>query len=146
MTKRIPTPRSQPGSPGNGASHQQGTPRGRGAQPGNNNALKHGFYSRSWKPHYLAGLENTQPACLDDEITMLRVYIRRTFEAGGAASDLQTTSALLRALILACQALTRLLKTRCFLPRADQSELQQALAQALQAAAHKTGGHEQSSL
>jgi hypothetical protein len=52
--------------------------RKRGAQPGNTNALKHGFYAkhqRSGEVLDLAGVEGLQ-----DEIGMYRILLRRLFE------------------------------------------------------------------
>jgi hypothetical protein len=54
--------------------------RKRGAQPGNLNALKHGFYSRSFKELENADLEAMIAEDLDSEIAMLRVVVRRAFE------------------------------------------------------------------
>jgi hypothetical protein len=64
----------------------------RGAQPGNLNALKHGFYSRSFKDLENTDLEAMLAQDLDSEIAMLRVVVRRAFElsttpAGEAESD-----------------------------------------------------------
>ena len=49
--------------------------RNRGGQPGNLNALKHGFYSK----HFLKGevLEVEEAGNLQEEIKMMRVIIRR---------------------------------------------------------------------
>jgi len=51
----------------------------RGAQPGNNNALKHGFYARKFSKLELTDLD-TITAALTDEIAMLRVAARRLFD------------------------------------------------------------------
>ena len=56
----------------------------RGAQPGNNNALKHGFYSRKFRPQENIDLEAITATGLQDEIAMIRVAIRRLFEAASA--------------------------------------------------------------
>lgn len=52
----------------------------RGAQPGNLNALKHGFYSRSFKDLENTDLEAMLAQDLESEIAMLRVVVRRAFE------------------------------------------------------------------
>ena len=53
------------------------TTRKRGAQPGNTNALKHGFYTKNFSLAERRGLEATQEIVLADEIALLRVLIRR---------------------------------------------------------------------
>ena len=56
----------------------------RGAQPGNLNALKHGFYSRSFKELENSDLEAMLAQDLESEIAMLRVVVRRAFELSTA--------------------------------------------------------------
>ena len=51
----------------------------RGAQAGNTNALKHGFYSRQFREIDLSDLDALQ-AGLEQEIAMLRVQMRRSLE------------------------------------------------------------------
>lgn len=53
--------------------------RKKGAQPGNINALKHGFYSRFFVDTELTDLESITPD-LTPEIAMLRVITRRLFD------------------------------------------------------------------
>ena len=53
--------------------------RPRGGQPGNSNALKHGFYSRKFKDLDVKDLQAVT-ATIDDEIAALRVAARRVFE------------------------------------------------------------------
>jgi hypothetical protein len=85
--------------------------RGRGAPPGNTNALKHGFYSRRLKRSDLSGIEYCD-ARLQEEITMLRVFTRRVIELGKDVDTLPEAVSLLRALCLASTSLTRLMKTQ----------------------------------
>jgi hypothetical protein len=56
----------------------------KGAQPGNLNALKHGFYSRSFKELENSDLEAMLAQDLESEIAMLRVVVRRAFELSTA--------------------------------------------------------------
>ena len=51
----------------------------RGAPPGNTKALKHGFYSRAFRNLEADDLDAVQ-ATLENEITMLRVQMRRALE------------------------------------------------------------------
>jgi hypothetical protein len=62
----------------------------RGGQPGNLNALKHGFYSRSFKHLENSDLEAMLAQDLDSEIAMLRVVVRRAFELSTAPADGET--------------------------------------------------------
>jgi len=52
-------------------------PRRRGAQSGNRNAKKHGFYARRLPPAERKDIQEASRAALDQEIIVLRVYIRR---------------------------------------------------------------------
>jgi len=64
------------------ASHetsQQGN-RKRGGQPGNTNALKHGFYTKNFSLAERRGLQAVEGVVLGDEIALLRVLIRRFAE------------------------------------------------------------------
>jgi hypothetical protein len=54
--------------------------RKRGAQPGNLNALKHGFYSRQFANLELEDLDASLEHGLSNEINMLRVAARRLFD------------------------------------------------------------------
>jgi len=89
--------------------------RRRGAPHGNKNALKHGFYSRQFKKADLVDLESADFIGLKDEITMLRVYIRRVIDLGNDVNDLTQAISLLRVLCLASASLMRLLKTQYLL-------------------------------
>ena len=51
--------------------------RKRGGQPGNTNALKHGFYTKNFSLAERQGLESIDEIVLADEIALLRVLIRR---------------------------------------------------------------------
>ena len=56
----------------------QGTGRRkRGGQPGNTNAVKHGFYTKNFSLAERRGLVDTNEIVLGDEIALLRVLIRR---------------------------------------------------------------------
>jgi hypothetical protein len=86
------------------------SPRPRGAQPGNHNALKHGFYTRrvpGLKDAALEALATEFPG-LEEEIFVLRTYIRRTLEWSAACRDYHESLLLLRTLCLALSTLARL--------------------------------------
>ena len=52
----------------------------RGGQPGNTNALKHGFYTKQFSITERRGLQEIEGVVLSDEIGLLRVLIRRFAE------------------------------------------------------------------
>jgi hypothetical protein len=56
------------------------TPRKPGAQPGNQHALKHGFYSRHFNANETDRIEEGERYSLDNEIDLLRVCIDRLTE------------------------------------------------------------------
>ena len=51
-----------------------------GAQPGNTNAVKHGFYTKNFSLAERRGLQAVEGVVLGDEIGLLRVLIRRFAE------------------------------------------------------------------
>jgi hypothetical protein len=104
-----------------------------GAQPGNRNALKHGFYSRNFKPSETEAVEAASIEGLHNEIIMLRVMIRRVVElATDPESDtsLESAIAALNTLGNATTRLARLLGAEKKLAL-DQSKSPEALNQAL---------------
>jgi hypothetical protein len=89
--------------------------RPRGAPAGNNNALKHGFYARRLPSSHLAGLESTDVDNLKDEITVLRIFIRRVVDLGGEVEDLGVAVNLLRIISFATMGINRLVRTQASL-------------------------------
>ena len=63
-----------------GTNTSQPGPRKRGGQPGNTNALKHGFYTKNFSLAERRGLQAVEGVVLGDEIGLLRVLIRRFAE------------------------------------------------------------------
>jgi hypothetical protein len=59
-----------------------------GAQPGNTNALKHGFYASVFKPEEIRKLETIKNNEVDDEIALIRVLIKRTVASMFEQTDL----------------------------------------------------------
>jgi hypothetical protein len=84
----------------------------RGAQKGNRNALKHGFYSRQFNPRDLAALSKIRPSSLDSEIALMRTFIRRLTESSQDIVDYPGLYDLLRLLCLASSSLPRLVRAR----------------------------------
>jgi len=105
--------------------------RHRGAQPGNTNALKHGFYSPRFSPLELHDLDSALVDGLDDEIALLRVAIRRVFDlASDEGENSETWFRTLSTLGLASARLAGLLRTQKII-QGDTSSVASALSQAL---------------
>jgi hypothetical protein len=66
----------------------------------NRNALKHGFYSRRFSTKEIHDL-NLNSAELDDEVKLLRVYIRRVADQADSFTSLEQGMEFLRSLSLA---------------------------------------------
>ncbi len=95
--------------------HRPAPRRGRGGQRGNLNALKHGFYSRKFRSLEITDLDSCVANGLDDEITLLRVYIRRLSDLSHKAKTLPQSLEVVRTLSLALTSLTRLMKVRHYI-------------------------------
>jgi hypothetical protein len=94
------------------------SPRRRGAQPGNHNALKHGFYSRSFRNIEIQDLDVI--ACsLENEIAGLRVAGRRIFELANDIDDPMKAVATLNMFGSNCQRVARLLQVHATLSGAQ---------------------------
>ncbi len=110
--------------------------RKRGGQPGNTNALRHGFYSRKFHAGDLEDLESGSTASLEDEIAMLRVSIRRVFDfASENADDLDEWWKTLAVLGAASTKLASLMRTEQALAgqrNAAAAALSQALSEVIQ--------------
>jgi hypothetical protein len=85
--------------------------RKRGAQPGNRNAYKHGFYARPFSKLEIDNLASLQNG-LADEIAMLRLLMRRVMEqADQQENSMEDWLQTLQRLSLVANRLARLLKT-----------------------------------
>jgi hypothetical protein len=89
--------------------------RRRGGQPGNHNALKHGFYSRAFHKVDLTDLDASDLSGLLDEIKLLRVSLRQLVDYGRCVETFSEALAFMRMLCLAGATLNRLIKTQKFL-------------------------------
>ncbi len=113
--------------------------RKRGGQPGNKNALKHGFYSPGFRPNEAADLEEVAGDIhLTDEISMMRVIIRRVFERAEECAGLEEWSMLLGSLGSASTRLAGLLRTQKLLDGGG-SDVADALSQALREVTSELG-------
>jgi hypothetical protein len=94
--------------------------RKRGGQPGNQNALKHGFYSAGFKERELRALDAGSPEGLAHEIELVRVaamrYLR-LLHTRAPADDLDAQLSALRALSLGAMSINGLVRTQLMLSR-----------------------------
>jgi hypothetical protein len=112
-----------------------------GAQPGNWNAFKHGYYSRRFNPVELKDLDAVLSDGLVDEIALLRVIIRRVFDFASdhESQSLEQWSGSLNTLGAACTRLATLLRTNQALGGGGPEEAFEKLAAAFGVAAHDIG-------
>jgi hypothetical protein len=92
--------------------------RKRGAQPGNQNAFRHGFYSEQFKQAERLKLSQIENTNLASEIEVMRVQILRYLEAEALAGnqiDYEIRLQALRTVSLAAESLTRLIRTQVIL-------------------------------
>jgi hypothetical protein len=106
-------------------------PRRRGAQPGNTNALQHGFYSRHIRTGEASDLSAFMPD-LNSEIAMLRVLAGRAVEAVTKANEitLGDWSMLLNSIGVTFTRIASLTRTQQLLSGDDQT-VDSALSKAL---------------
>jgi hypothetical protein len=105
-------------------------PRRRGAQPGNFNAVKHGFYARQFLTSDIQDLKKYKFEGLSEEIKLMRVYIRRVAESFSPDSTPAESLELLRIMTFATLCLTRLVRTQHLICPEDDtfaSSIQKAL-------------------
>lgn len=113
-------------------------PRRRGAQPGNTNALKKGFYSLRFCNGELADLEETTPDSLRDEIAMLRVVIRRVVSLAEEGKPPAELLSILDKLGTASLRVANLLKTQKLLGNGSEPSvvIHQALSEVIKEMGH----------
>lgn len=102
----------------------------RGGQPGNTNALRHGFYTKNFSLAECRGLEATKEIVLADEIALLRVLIRR-FSGQVLASQGIPLYESAQHLVVISEAMLRLaslLRTNHMLGGSETSNLTQELS------------------
>ena len=103
----------------------------RGAPLNNLNALKHGFYARKFRPADLVDLAESNFKGLEEEMTMLRVYMRSVIEKSPSAASLAESIEILRILSLASTSLTRMARTQKYLESGGPDRFQLLLDQAI---------------
>ena len=105
-----------------------GEERKRGGQPGNSNAVKHGFYTHSFHRDESDRLDTDIQGKFDDEIALMRVLILRTSESIKDNTHIspQEYLAFLRGITLAIARLESIYRTQKEVYKAETS-LEQAL-------------------
>ena len=106
--------------------------RKRGAQPGNQNAFKHGFYSRQFQALEAADLDAAFETGLANEIAMLRVATRRFFELSDQATDIEEAGRVLSLLAMASSKLAAITRIQHMIGGSQQDTILQALQEAIQ--------------
>jgi hypothetical protein len=103
-----------------------------GGQPGNSNAMKHGFYSRKFKTIEINDLDVLEANNnLQDEILLLKVVIRRVWEmASTSAVDLDSWAMALGVLGMAMTRQAGLLRVQAMMGGGN-SEITNAISQAI---------------
>jgi hypothetical protein len=115
----------------NGSTATKGNGRKkRGGQPGNTNALKHGFYTNNFSLAERQGLEATKEIVLADEIALLRVLIRRFSDQILASQGVPLTESAQHLAVIgeAMLRLASLLRTNHMLGGSKSSDLSQLLS------------------
>jgi hypothetical protein len=107
--------------------------RKQGAQPGNLNAFKHGFYSKLFEPLDREDIENLLSMDLEEEIVMLRKATQHTFGLAYQVDDIDQAIKVLGALGLASIRTYRLLKSQKEIGNGDQAlaEIRDAIKEVL---------------
>jgi hypothetical protein len=109
------------------------TPRKRGGQPGNTNAVTHGYYAKLLTQPEAADLGAFVGDGIDNEIGLMRVYIRRLLELADGEEDLKTALIRLEGLGNASIRVAKLLRTKRLLTPNEGNDVAKAIGEALQA-------------
>jgi uncharacterized protein YjcR len=102
----------------------------RGAPKGNQNARKHGFYSDFFPAVVQKDLENADFDGLNQEIELLRAFIRNYIQNLPQPKTVFEENDILRTLCLALEMLARLIRTQKLYFHSE-SNIQEAISQAL---------------
>jgi hypothetical protein len=122
----------RPGSPSlKRGTTPPGEPRKRGAPLGNTNALKHGFYARAFHDAEQSEVADLDPSSLENEIQLMRVFIRRTALLADKVTDLDQSLTLLSVMARASHSLASLMRTQqAAVSTQDHNDFKQLLAEA----------------
>jgi len=110
--------------------------RKRGAQPGNRNSYKHGFYASQFNTAELRLLSQMPPADLSGEIELMRIATKRFMQAQAALSgalDVETHMSILRAITLSSESINSMIRTQYMLAHSKATAADQRLQEFLAA-------------
>lgn len=104
-------------------------PRKRGAQPGNDNARKHGIYAAHYTPDELRKLDDLDEEDVTEEIALLQILMKRVFAGLNEGLPLRDRLKAVRLLAQADACLQKLARTRgsLFGMSAWQDAIQEAI-------------------
>ncbi len=111
--------------------------RKRGAQPGNLNAYRHGFYSKHFKENELRDIDAFMDEGLSQEIMLMRITARRMMELAGKVVDIDKQVNILGAVGLAATRLAGLLRVKSIISGDENGEAAGAVSEALSEALKK---------
>ena len=103
----------------------------RGAPKGNQNAIKHGIYSRQLPRQKSGDDADLSTVLLGDEIVAMRVFIRRLVAASADVTERGELVETLHELSLAMLTLTRLVRTQLFVSKDQGGDIQREIMRAL---------------
>ena len=113
-------------------SKPAGAKRRPGAQPGNKNAEKHGFYSKRFNPDETNRLDTTDRLSIESEIDLVRVYIDRIAAIVNISRNISDDDLkALNTLANMTQSLSTMLRTH-YLMRGKGGEIEKTIMQALE--------------
>lgn len=107
------------------------TPRKRGGQPHNTNAVKHGFYARYFRPAEVKDLSDLNLGDLVAEVEVMRIYIRRLLAVGGEPTTLNEAIHILDSLANSTLAVSLLLTRNRLLMGSIETQIMDAFQEAL---------------
>jgi hypothetical protein len=107
------------------------SPKKRGGQRGNTNALKHGFYSSRFNPKHLAMLKDADPTSVKDLIFIFHLLIFQMIDQPIATFTPSESYELNHNLCMSSFALTRLLRYQHLLAKDGSDEFNQQINEAL---------------
>jgi hypothetical protein len=107
-------------------------PRPRGAQKGNRNALRHGFYARLYNEEEGKELAEHNFTDLNEEISIIRLLLRGAAHRAVQSTDDQAYYEAIRAFTGLINGLNATLRTQIELGQSGQSTFNTALGEVLQ--------------
>lgn len=119
------------------------TGRSRGGQPGNTNALKHGFYTQRFREMELDDLKDLQ-VTIEDDIALLRVFLNRFITMTGdfdlqEEPSIDDAVAVLNVVGATTVKIATLIRTQAAISGGNNPEILIAIAEALKAVQAEKG-------